>query len=48
MKYGIILERYIGNNFRNLKKKEVILFGEIRGSFIEEVEYVRFYGVDRI
>lgn len=48
MKYGIILERYIGNNFRNSKKKEVTSSGETRGSSTEEVEHARSHGADRI
>lgn len=48
MKHGIILERCIGNDFRNSEKEEVTSSGEIRGSCIQEVEYTRSNRPDRI
>lgn len=45
MKHGIILERYIGNDFRNSEKEEVISSGKKKGgSYIKEVGYARAEG----
>lgn len=41
VKHGIVLERYIGNRFRDSEKEEVTSSGGIRGSYRKGVERAR-------